>query len=552
MRSLSVGNNYPGASHGQLTGASFGGRLNAGKDPAGYALQSLEAALLKRGLQPVTYSALPELALLELAPLLGKLETRQERRSVLQELLRPAITNSSYRAYLCRKLPHLLYFVPIEERAQLLQSVLVLTQRRVKSALAFAVVRSAHDKQELKELLPSRTITKVLSLKHKELSEIAAKVIIIRRFELTPFPKALSRCYTAQVVAEPKKAREKVRERLLEIHAALTARLADLDSLELLRNLRTTKEFKRGLREALKIIKPHVAIDDSLPRRRLSRYDGAQLANFLSFKVRTEIGYGVWFANGAFREQQKPHAWTRADIKRTLPAFAHIPEGHILMTPLLHQFLRGNDPTNFGSRAPTGAIWLTDQHRTDHSMSHCFGGIHSTVVVAIHEMAHAIQIGNGAQETGWKTSGELVSPADPLFDFAAFCQLSKWRVITERPWMRAYNNDAVLIDRQLLPIARPTTYRGEEVVIRHFHEPSNGGTLLSHAANAKFGLRAPANTDPWEDWAEGFCEYMLTPRRFVELSPEKFLYFHLHFRKYEESSPIVRRLQRELEARKVG
>jgi hypothetical protein len=66
--------------------------------------------------------------------------------------------------------------------------------------------------------------------------------------------------------------------------------------------------------------------------------------------------------------------------------------------------------------------------------------------------------------------------------------------------------------------------------------------LLVRHPDAQFGVRSNASCDPWEDWAEGFTEYMVAPDRFLIFAPEKFLYFHVHFRRYDESSELIKSL----------
>jgi hypothetical protein len=66
--------------------------------------------------------------------------------------------------------------------------------------------------------------------------------------------------------------------------------------------------------------------------------------------------------------------------------------------------------------------------------------------------------------------------------------------------------------------------------------------LLVRHPEAQFGVRSYASHDPWEDWAESFTEYMVAPERFLVFAPEKFLYFHVHFRRYDESSELIQSL----------
>jgi hypothetical protein len=160
----------------------------------------------------------------------------------------------------------------------------------------------------------------------------------------------------------------------------------------------------------------------------------------------------------------------------------------------------------------------------------------------VHEIGHAIQIdASSASVSDSKSTGLVLTSADPNFDFRAFCQLSGWRFVTEQPWSLVLDGRAVKIADSLYPLYQPASYAGRDAILVEMKDGAEKYLLERHS-RAKFGIRDYASSDPWEDWAEGFTEYVLAPERFLVFAPEKFLYFHVHFRRYDESSELIQNL----------
>lgn len=518
------------------------GRAYFAKDPAGHALQILEAFLLEHNQGRSLFFAAPELAILELAPQLRKLPREKERRQILLDLMKHARTDDSYRNYITTKIPHLVCFLSLRERMRLLSHVMTWPERKASAAMAYAIVRSAKTKDEMFEMVTEKRSRQLLKLRHKELREIVAKVVFMRHFSQLSLPLGLSRNVSGWVVKEPKKARQAVRERLHALYDSIKEHLQAVESYPRLARTRSAKEFTRSLKDALRILSPHVGRNGTLPRHSLSRFEGAKLVALISLKVRSELKHGVWFARSKPGKGKPSLSWTSPDINRVLPALKEIGEGLRLMTPLLHRIERGSRRDEYGSRASDGVIQLTDEGRRNRSYSRSFGGQSYPLITMLHEVGHAIQIGASLPEVSYsKDTGLISSPADPIFDFGAFCRLSGWRFVTEQPWSLIFDGEAVEIAGTMYPLYRRTTYHGQPAVFVDKKDAGEKYLLVRHP-DAQFGVRSNASYDPWEDWAEGFTEYMVAPDRFLVFAPEKFLYFHVHFRRYDESSELIQSL----------
>lgn len=532
----------------KVSSAHLAGRAYVTKDPAAYALQTLEASLLEYKLGRRLFFSVPDLAILELAPQIGKLPREKDRRAVLLNLMKHVRTNDDYRNYMATKIPHLISFISLRERVRLLSHVLTwpTSERRASAAMAYAIVRSAKNKEEMLEMITEKRGRQLLRLRHKELREIVAKVVFTGHFSQLSLPLGLSRTVAGRVVAEPKKARQLVRARLHDLYDSVKEHLRAVESHRQLARTRSAKEFTRSLKDALQILSPHVSLNGRFPRRALSRFEGAKLASLVSLKVRSELKYGVWFARSRSCKGRPASNWTESEIRSVLPALKEIGEGVRLMTPLLHRIERSAHGGDYGTRAPNGVIQLTYQGRVDRSYSKQFGGQSYPLIIMVHEIGHAIQIGASPAPVSYSKSTGLVStPADPNFDFRAFCQLSGWRFVTEHPWSLVLDGRAVKIADSLYPLYQPTSYAGRDAILVEMKDGPQKYLLERHS-HAKFGIRDYASSDPWEDWAEGFTEYMLAPERFLVFAPEKFLYFHVHFRRYDESSEIIQNLHEQL------
>jgi hypothetical protein len=64
--------------------------------------------------------------------------------------------------------------------------------------------------------------------------------------------------------------------------------------------------------------------------------------------------------------------------------------------------------------------------------------------------------------------------------------------------------------------------------------------LFCHRSDAEFSLNDYALTDPIEDFAEAFTDYILCPDRLIECAPEKFHYMEIHFRVYRSAGDYQR------------
>lgn len=493
----------------------------------------------------------PSLAILALAPQIAQLRTQHERLTVIRELLAPGISDPFYRNFICLKLPHLIHFLSTKERSHLLTHALSFESKKVQAKVAFAVVRSARTRRELMSLISEKRARRLGALRHPELKELVAKALLRRAFRDLEIPPSLSSAYAGKTVEQPRVAARVVRARMAELQSILKSHLQVLKTYPNLEKTRTAREYRCVIKDSLRRLSPYVAESDTLPTIHISRHRGAKLTNLLIKKVSCELEFGIHLRNGHPHNSHLNRPWQIKDIKTLKAALREIPEGHLEMAPGINDFFLSRRREYYGWRHDHGPIVLTDEHH--HEISREFGGAPGRRVVIIHEIAHGLFSGRGERNTRFDPyTGEITSPGDPLFDFRSFYALSGWHVVTAQPKEWRYNKGVVAIADVEYAVGRPQEYNGKGVIFRTFEdaEEIGGGPiehkrtktirlLLAHDPFAPFGRRENGWEEPAEDHAEGLAEYLEAPRRFSRAAPEKFLYYHLHFRAHSEMSPDV-------------
>jgi hypothetical protein len=225
-----------------------------------------------------------------------------------------------------------------------------------------------------------------------------------------------------------------------------------------------------------------------------------------------------------------------------LEALSFIPEGHRIMEPKLRDFhfAKLND---LGERRPSGRIALGVPGVFRHNQKNQFGGLSHMVGVSIHEVGHSIQMGSEEALLRWcAKSGEIWSPTNPLFDIATFASLSDWRIVGRIPKKEVIGEDSFLLGGKTIPLNRAVLMAPDDNIPGHtrdslpewivFRYAPKDNVLYRHTATASFARSSNSTTDPFEDWAESFTDYFVSPDQLLTLAPQKFYYMELLFKRY--------------------
>ena len=511
-------------------------------------------------------SPIPGITILALAPQLAGLKLQRDRLTVVRELLAPAANDPGYRNFICTKLPFLIHFFSTQERSHLLTHALSFESRKVRAMVAFAVVRSCRTRKELMTLVSEERSRRLRELRSPELKELVAKAVFRRAFRDIQIPPKLSDAYAARTVQRPRIAARVVRARMAELRSALKDHLKALESYPALRNTRTAREYRSVINDSLRKLRPYGAEPGAFSARFISRHRGAALTNLLIAKVNCELRFGVHLRDRHPTKDAKPRSWQIKDIRSLQSVLKRLPEGHIEMAPGIHNFVLSRLKDYFGWRTDSGVIVQTDENHLEFSRE--FGGVPGRPAVLIHEIGHGLFLAPGERDLRFNHAGEIVAPGEMLFDFTAFHALSGWHVVTPQPTRFLYRNQTVeilggsyikdgtyVLDRPHQCAAGSVTFKLYSDVEERggeFDEPKRKKSVrfvLGYDSFARFGIRANGCEDPFEDHAEGLTEYIEAPERFSRMAPEKFFYYHVHFRSHPETSSYVQYVYKELATR---
>lgn len=496
------------------------------------------------------YFSSASLKLRELAPTLERLRCSDELAIVVKEIFAFAATGKSRANLVSFTLPSLLRLCPPATKRHLLTLAVAEPRRTLRKRLAYGVLRSAASRTELFELLTPVMSRRLAGCGSRKLTEIVAKALVLKT--LDPL-KVTASMWPRSFRENNAKNRSLARSKVRELEAAARKGLSGLDALEFLSHKPRSKTESRPLiparplhdarmtlawilRSAEKFrATPHTSygrlrefVNDATRRLALERSDGIRL--FQSHKLPDK---DLW----------KPRL-----VERFVSAFRLVPESERIMTPNLRDFILTQSPHS-GERRLSGRIAFDYPGELFRWRDPRYDGVASLTRLVLHEVAHGIQLGHQGRTQNWEAkTGELLSPNNPLIDLKGFCELSGWRILGWFDSSQFVGNEGVRLHGQLFPLGRPVTIKfplspdlgmpqsSEGVILRR----GEGNFLYCHDVNARFSLNSYAFSEPFEDWAEAFAEYIICPDRLIDLAPSKFYYMEIHFRAYRAAGDYRR------------
>lgn len=257
-----------------------------------------------------------------------------------------------------------------------------------------------------------------------------------------------------------------------------------------------------------------------------------ECANALIAASEIALAFGISLTHESAEPAEYAPRWQVREIHEVHAALQAIPETLLLFTPRLCEICRVAfiDEDTYAERAPDGVITVSDLAIDNAYHSARMEGLNSLRIIMCHELGHAVQIGaQRDRATLDNVSGKITGPADPRFPFDEFLQLADWKIIERSRVKRLSANQAILLDGELLPLNKPINYKGD---LRTFIYDSSEKIVYSYRPDTEFSLNIYSRESPWEDWAEGFAEYILLPERLLAFAPKKFMYFEKYIGKY--------------------
>lgn len=498
------------------------------------------------------YFKAASLQLLECAPALWRIEGTSNIVGAVKSIFEFAATTPERSRLVSNTLPHLLRGRSSLDKRALIDVALALPSKSLRKSMAFGVLRSGSSRADLELILTESRKRKLVALKSKPLTEIVAKVEVLRVLRDVPLVPAM---WDRKFLHNNPENRKTARQRVRALGEAARKGMHELSQLDYLCHPARASSAEqpkapllaRPLRDAmvtLSAIKNSVEKMTGGPRQSYGRL--REFINTNARRLTMECREGVRLLQSHTLPDKD--LWTPKRVQALLDALHMVPEGDRLMTPNLREFIV-TDLKHYGERRYSGRIALSAGLTLAGRQISLYGGNRTITWVTIHEVAHSLQMGLDGAFVRWDpATGEQLAPNHPLVNFRAFMALSGWRVLGCCAHKDLVDRNAVTVGGGVYPLDRPVLVpvshlsgsrdaSGERrwVIFRR-----NGSFLYCHDATAQFTLDRDACKDPGEDWAETFCEYRLCPDRLIQSAPEKFHYMELHFQVYRASKDFSR------------
>ncbi|RME61401.1 MAG: hypothetical protein D6780_01790, partial [Candidatus Dadabacteria bacterium] len=244
--------------------------------------------------------------------------------------------------------------------------------------------------------------------------------------------------------------------------------------------------------------------------------------------------------------EEEPLVWRLQDLYDVEAVLQKIPEGDLLLTPLL-QNIELVDYLGWGvlgARYSDGTIKIATLSLDLEELSEQYEGVSSLKIVLAHEIGHGIQIGdNSVDIEGEYSLHPSFGEGEPVIDFDEFYKIAGWKIYSRDRYSVDPESGDIILDGESIPLKTPVEVDGKE---RVFMYDAWSDLLISYDADGEFSSRWYAKTSPWEDFAEAFSEYLFVPERLVHDAPHKFKHLEEEFKVYENDKYIQDLLKKEL------
>lgn len=498
----------------------------------------------------IPYFSSPELQLRELAPTFERIRSHDGLAHVTKEIFAFAATGKTRANLVSFILPSLLRLCSVDEKRSLLALALKEPNRNLRKRLAYGVLRSASHRTELHELLTSVRARQLAECGSRKLTEIVAKALVLKALAPLSIPSPM---WQRTFRENNKRNRGIARSRVKELELVARKGLSNLEALEFLSHKPRSKTESRPLIPARPLHDARMTLGWIV--RSAEKFRAApntsygrlrEFVNDATRRLSLERSDGIRL----FQSHKLPEKdlWNPQLVERFVSALRLVPESDRLMTPNLRDFILTQSEVS-GERRQSGRIAFDYPGSVFKWRDSRYEGVSALTRLVLHEVGHGIQLGHEGRIQTWDDkTGELLSPNNPLIDLKGFCEISGWRVLGWFESSHFVGNEGVRLEGQLFPLGRPVTIlfpispafgvpqSSQRVVLRR----GVGNFLYCHEVDAQFSLNSYALSEPAEDWAEAFTEYIICPDRLISLAPQKFHYMEVHFRHYHSTRDYKR------------
>ncbi len=457
----------------------------------------------------------------------------KERTAFFQTLYSLSGVDSDVDQYLTGKLDNALFYYKVSEKMQLMRDLYQTREDPRSVQFMRSICRSSSYYASLEAVVHTVGEKNLLNMGDPELHEYASIVMLRQTFDKIKWPNKPG-------VGNHEGTTEYAADRLENGLSSLVTFLSENQGL-------VGSDMYRVYVES---------VLDNLMRLEGAKSQYQQDHNLESYKtaiglvyekIQTELTYGVLLTEEEFNpmEGKWGASWREKDIVDVRATLKDIGESKILMTPLLSEIERVTTlgPYVLAARFWDGVVRVASLTLDQPSISQMYGGeVSSLQAVLTHELGHALQIGLDGEPFHAEDTAEVeFGKGEPIYEFKDWLSISGWSVIPKESYTLSQDGNSVCIGDQELALGKAVEFNGKRVVLDYFW-----GNLITRDADAGFSSYDYSQTSPWEDFAEAFAEYHLTPERLIELAPLKYKFLEQEFHRHQFRDDLKRQLDERL------
>ncbi len=448
-----------------------------------------------------------------------------QRLSFVSTLLDAAGSNPQAADFLMSKLDNAMYFLSAQEEGALLRHALQ-SENDYTRAFGAVLLRGSRTLADLKALVEEIGTEALLTSSSVELRELAAIAVLYSSARADTLPSSSNELSNKLDLFETIHSLTNFLDRRhLEVNQ--DARLAEsIAAQEMSINIAQARSDLETLSKKLS------SISESESLGTLS-----QELRTLQLRMELEFKYGIQLTAGVDDEGARLTEWSFKELGQVRSALERLPEGMLLTTPMLFEIQRVSwlGDSVLGVREHTGRIRIAQLAVENPMVEFMYPGATSLERTLIHEIGHALQLGNSSGGVGLDRSFRLaIEQGDVRYDFDEFVALSGWELIARERFSVEHGGLSVTLDGVPCPIGVPVQVHDRILVLLPVH-----GFLFAHDAGAGFSLVPYSRTNPWEDWAEAFAEYFTAPERLRAFAPAKFEFLDREFRYHWSNASLA-------------
>ncbi len=464
---------------------------------------------------------------------IAKYLTSEQRINVFKSLQLLAADSNSLN-YIEGKIALVLNASTVTEKIKIAEELLSKGAKGHNLTSLVTVLRSSKDIHELNEVMESLGYGNLQKVRSIRVLDLIAQVKIgqaLRDLELPDEPHYNSNRVTILHCLSAIESRLKKAQRIIKADSILV-------------RSHTATDFLDIVKEDLKLLRQARREAESVGELR-------ELAYTLLEKIPLEFQYKVSIKNST-NPDQIAQPWTRDEISDLAQVLNLFNEGKILFNGMLKEICKvsvcqGEEDSNddvHGKWGQNGIIELNPRSIASDIIESNYENVSALQCVLAHELGHMLQLGSRAYVYHGPKSGVVLGPTLPISDFDEYLRISGWSIIDSSLYQLIHDKQAIILDGDTYRLDdHPVDFKGTSIFLSYKEDL---GVLLAYRSNAQFSLHRYSKTDPWEDYAEAFSEYMLLPERLIKFAPKKFKFFEQEYGRYSEDLIIMDRLDQAL------